>query len=101
EHMRGRYRLMNSGVIFITIEIGKNGHLKKEPRLSMIGVCPDQDWDEIEDLVNDTIVHTIHNMPDKKLNNDDTFAEEIRNAVRRRMNAHRSKKPVVVVHLVK
>jgi ribonuclease J len=100
-HMRGRFQLMNSGVIFITIELGKNGHLKNEPRLSMIGVSPDKDMQEIEDLTHDTIVQTIHNMPDKKLNNEDLFVEEIRNAVRRRMNAHRSKKPVVVVHLVK
>lgn len=101
EHMRGRYNLMNSGAIFITIELGKNGHLKSEPKLSMMGVCPEKDIDEIENLVNDAIVQTIHHLSEKKVHKDDVFSHEIRNAVRRRLNAHRSKKPVVFVHLVK
>jgi ribonuclease J len=101
EHMRGRYNLMNNGAIFITIELGKNGHLKSEPKISMMGVCPDQDSDEIENLVNDTIVQTIHHMSGKKIHKDEAFTNEIRTAVRRRMNAHRAKKPVVFVHLVK
>lgn len=101
EHMRGRQNLMSSGAIFITLELGKNGHLKTEPKLSMMGVCPDRDLEEIEDLIKDTLVQTIHHMSEKKIHKEDVFVQEIRNAVRRRMNAHRSKKPVVFVHLVK
>jgi ribonuclease J len=101
EHMRGRHQLMSSGVICITLELSKNGHLKNEPQLSMVGVCAEQEMDEIDNLVQDTLAQTIHHMCQKKIHKDDAIVEGIRTAVRRRVNAHRSKKPVVIVHLVK
>jgi len=100
EQIQERSKLMNAGVIFVTLEMERNGYLRREPHISMTGVCAEKDVEELNDAISDTIVETINNLPDKKIKKPLLISEDVRHAVRRIINTLRSKKPFIMVHVV-
>lgn len=101
EQMRARSRMVNGGVIFITLELGKNSYLKREPQITMMGVCAEHEIEDLNDAIHDSIIQTIHNLPVKKSHKEEFIVEQIYTNVRRMVNTFRAKKPVVMVHLIK
>lgn len=100
QEIKERAKLLSGGSIFISLVVGKDGHLKKMPQITMIGVCDKPEESEIHEAAIQAVEHAINNSFDDKRKKQD-LGEEIRTSVRRTMNAYRGKKPVVVVHLTK
>jgi ribonuclease J len=100
EQIRERTQLMNNGVIFITLPVGKNNFVKGDPLVSMLGVCTDEEVEELTGMIHDIVIQTVHHLSEKHAKRQEKIAEEVRHAVRRRLNAQRTKKPRIMVHLV-
>jgi len=101
EQMRDRSRLMNGGVIAVTIVFKKNGQLNDEPHVSLLGVVEETKVADIMDEIAFKIQDAIRQMPQQDRDSDQMVSDCSRIMSRRVITADRGKKPIVVTHIVR
>lgn len=98
--IKERKALSTNGIIFVTLELTPQRYLKHEPHVSLVGLCDEHDYDDLQRDVIRAIEHSMDNMVSKKMPKADDIREAIRQAVRRVLKGTRSKKPLVVTHVI-
>lgn len=97
--LRDRYRLSQSGVIFVSVMI-KQGRLKGDPHVTSVGVGDMAFMQSALSHIKDAIFDVLVQADQSQLNFEDGVREMVRLAVRRSLNVLKGKKPLVVTHVV-
>lgn len=98
--VKSRYRAMFNGTLVVTVVLNGAGQLVDDPQFTSSGLL-DQEEEELEDLLFDTIEDAVENLSKKAKRDDDAAAEAIRVAVRRMFRQVLDKKPMTSIHLVR
>jgi len=99
--IRGRHKLVYSGVAFLSLVVDEKGALANEPCLSLQGVLePDEEADVIANALA-ALEEALAKLPRGALRSDERLGETARIAVRRALFRAVGKKPVVKVHLLR
>lgn len=97
--LRERNRLLWHGAVVVTVVVDRRGRLAAEPQISAPGLIdPDTDDDlltELADAIDEALART------RSAADDAALREVVARAVRHTIRAHRGKKPVTEIHLVR
>jgi ribonuclease J len=96
-----RRKMAFAGCAFVAIAITEKGELAEDPEVDLVGI-PEKTMagEEIDDIVFDTVVSVIENLPRARRRDPDAMAESVRRAVRSAVNEHWGKKPICMVHVL-
>lgn len=100
EQMKGRAKLMSSGVVFVTLIFDKNQKLKQEPIISQVGALEEGQEEALTPILKDALKDSLQELDQELLKKSHVVEEVARIAVRRALNTLRGKKPVTIVHLL-
>lgn len=99
--IRGRHKLVYSGVAFLSLAVDEKGALVDEPCLSLQGVLePDEEAAVTADAL-EALEAALAKLPKGALRSDERLGETARIAVRRALFRAVGKKPAVKVHLLR
>lgn len=98
--MKERQALSTQGIIFVTLELTPQRFLKHEPHVSLVGLCNDEDYEALQHDIILAIEHSMDNMSGKQKPKAEDIREAVRQSVRRVLKGMRSKKPLVVTHVL-
>jgi ribonuclease J len=96
-----RRKMAFAGCAFVAIAITEKGELAEDPEVDLVGI-PEKTMagEEIDDIVFDTVVSVLENLPRARRRDPDAMAESVRRAVRSAVNEHWGKKPICMVHVL-
>ncbi len=96
-----RRRMGFAGCVFVAIAMTEKGELAEDPEVDLVGI-PEKNMagEELDDIVFDTVVSTVENLPRARRRDADAIAESVRRAVRGTLNEHWGKKPLCLVHVL-
>jgi len=97
--VKGRTRMLWNGAVLATIVLDRRGRLVDEPQVSAPGLVDGTKEDELLAEIVDEIDDAIAGLG--RTTDDDAVRQAVQRAVRRVVQARRSKKPVTEVHLVR
>lgn len=101
EPMRERRRLSFAGVVSVAIPLDNRGDLAGDPETALAGLPEfDAEGERFDDIVQDTVLDAIENLPRARRRDPEFVAEVVRRAVRAEINAGWGKKPLVQVLVV-
>ena len=101
EPVRERRRLAFAGVVSIAIAIDNRGDVAGDAEIQLSGLpAVDAEGDTFVDIVHDTALDALDNLPRQKRRDAEFVAEALRRAVRAEINAVWGKKPLVQVLVV-
>src|SRR5712675_1263548 len=96
-----RRRMAFAGCVFVAIAMTEKGELAEDPEVDLVGI-PEKNTagEELDDIVFETVVSTVENLPRARRRDADAIAESVRRAVRGTLNEHWGKKPLCLVHVL-
>src|SRR5436190_1864902 len=96
-----RRRMGFAGCAFVAIAMTDKGELADDPEVDLVGI-PEKNaaGEVIDEIVFDTVVSTVENLPRARRRDADATAESVRRAVRAVVNEHWGKKPICLVHVL-
>ena len=96
-----RRRMGFAGCAFVAIAMTDKGELADDPEVDLVGI-PEKNaaGEVIDEIVFDTVVSTVENLPRARRRDADATAESVRRAVRAVINEHWGKKPICLVHVL-
>ena len=96
-----RRRMGFAGCAFVAIAMTDKGELADDPEVDLVGI-PEKNaaGEVIDEIVFDTVVSTVENLPRARRRDADATAELVRRAVRAVINEHWGKKPICLVHVL-
>jgi len=96
-----RRRMAFSGCAFVAVAMTEQGELVNDPEVDLVGI-PEKNaaGEVIDEIVFDTVVSTVENLPRARRRDADATAESVRRAVRAVINEHWGKKPICLVHVL-
>lgn len=97
--MRDRHRLMQAGVVFVSILLDYRHMLQKVPSVSVMGVIDEGNFDSALKKLQKELAKAIEDADLDLLESDENIQELIRLTVRRYINLTRGKKPLVASHI--
>jgi ribonuclease J len=96
-----RRKLSFVGIVSIALGIDDKGQLTSDPEVEMLGIPEkDEGGGSIEDLVYDTVLDTVENLPRARRRDPEAMSDSVRKAVRSVVNERWGKKPICVVHVI-
>src|SRR5437870_2722102 len=96
-----RRRMGFAGCAFVAIAVTDKGELADDPEVDLVGIPEKNATGEvIDEIVFDTVVSTVENLPRARRRDADATAESVRRAVRAVINEHWGKKPICLVHVL-
>lgn len=97
--MRDRHRLMQSGVVFVSLLLTRDLLLKSPPSISIMGLVDDTNLEGVLKKLQKELIKAIENADLDLLDSNDDTQELVRLTVRRFLNLTRGKKPLVSTHI--
>ena len=96
-----RRRMGFAGCAFVAIAMTDKGELADDPEVDLVGI-PEKNaaGEVIDEIVFDTVVSTVENLPRARRRDADATAESVRRAVRAVINEQWGKKPICLVHVL-
>jgi ribonuclease J len=96
-----RRRMGFAGCAFVAIAMTDKGELADDPEVDLVGI-PEKNaaGEVIDEIVFDTVVSTVENLPRARRRDADATAESVRRAVRSVINEQWGKKPICLVHVL-
>lgn len=96
-----RRRMGFAGCAFVAIAMTDKGELAEDPEVDLVGI-PEKNaaGEVIDEIVFDTVVSTVENLPRARRRDADATAESVRRAVRAVINENWGKKPICLVHVL-
>jgi len=93
-----RRRLAFAGSVFVSLVLDKEGRVRGDPQIRMLGV-PEEDMSglSLDDIAYDALDDALEKFPPKRRSDDATVAELLRRAVRGALRREWGKKPQVEV----
>jgi len=96
-----RRRMGFAGCAFVAIAMTDKGELADDPEVDLVGIPEKNKAGEvIDEIVFDTVVSTVENLPRARRRDADATAESVRRAVRAVINEQWGKKPICLVHVL-
>ena len=96
-----RRRMGFAGCAFVAIAMTDKGELVDDPEVDLVGIPEKNTAGEvIDEIVFDTVVSTVENLPRARRRDADATAESVRRAVRAVINEQWGKKPICLVHVL-
>lgn len=99
EVIKKRRKMMEGGSMVATVVIDKEAHILGEPQFSSFGLLAGEE-EHIADL-SDRIKKNVSDLPPEQKMRNDLVENAIRTAIRKFLNEHYGKKPLVEIHLVR
>jgi ribonuclease J len=99
--IRERQKLMYNGVVNVTVVIDDRGHLVADPRIQLVGIVEELEFDDTEEELMAAVEVAVAEMPRGKRKQDEDIEEACRLAVRRKLKRMFDKKPVITISLVR
>lgn len=97
--MAARRRMLEDGVVLGSLAVDRAGRLVGQPRVSAPGLLDSEDPEIIE--LSGSFAAELAELPDTLRQDDDTFSEAARAALRRALHRRYGKRPLVDVHLLR
>ncbi|MGN6670014.1 MAG: ribonuclease J [Candidatus Nucleicultricaceae bacterium] len=97
--MRDRHRLMQAGVVFVSVLLDHALMLQKIPSVSIMGVVDESSLESVLKKLQKELAKAIEDADLDLLESDKDLQELIRLTVRRHINLTRGKKPLVASHI--
>jgi ribonuclease J len=96
-----RRKLSFVGVVMVSLTLDDKGELVGEPLVSLVGI-PEVNANNVafDDIVFDTAVETVQQLPRARRRDPDAVAESVRRAVRSAVAEGWGKKPLCVIHVL-
>jgi len=93
-----RRRLAFAGAVFVSVTLDKDGRVRGDPQICMLGV-PEEDMRgvDLDDIAFDALEDALEKFPAKRRTDDKAIAELLRRAVRGALRREWGKKPQVEV----
>ncbi len=99
EVIKKRRKMMEGGSLVATIVVDKSGQVLGEPQFSSFGLLT-ADEAHVAQLVK-AVKKSIADLPDEQKLRDDLIDNAARTAIRKFLNTHYGKKPLIEIHLVR
>lgn len=101
--IRERRRIQNSGVVHLSLVLGRRGGMAADPELTIIGLTdPDQPEEyQIEENLYDEIFEIYEGLSKKDLADDEILYEKMRVGIRRFVNYTLGIKPFTTIHILR
>lgn len=99
EVIKKRRKMIEGGSMVATVVVDKNGIVLGEPQFSSFGLLANEE-EHIAEL-SAAVKKNIASLPDEQKKRDDIIENAIRTAIRKFLNEHYGKKPLVEIHLVR
>lgn len=99
EVIKKRRKMMEGGSLVATIVVDKTGQILGEPQFSSFGLLT-ADAEHISQLA-DAVKQSITDLPADQKERDDLIDNAARTAIRKFLNEHYGKKPLIEIHLVR
>jgi ribonuclease J len=99
EVIKKRRKMMEGGSLVATIVVDKAGQVLGEPQFSSFGLLT-ADAEHIAQLA-DAVKKGISDLPADQKDRDDLIDNAARTAIRKFLNEHYGKKPLIEIHLVR
>jgi len=99
--MRARHRMIWNGAAVATLVLDRNGKLKADPQIALMGLEEGDLMDEARQVVADRIREEVGRLSADRRVDDEQVREAARVAVRRAMKDFHGKRPPTEVHLVR
>lgn len=97
--MRDRHRMMQAGVVFVSVLLDHARMLQKIPSVSIMGVVDESSLEAVSKKLQKELTKAIEDADLDLLESDKDLQELIRLTVRRHINLTRGKKPLVASHI--
>jgi ribonuclease J len=96
-----RRRMAFAGCVFVAIAVTDKGELVEDPEVDLVGI-PEKNMagEIIDDIVFDTVVSTVKELPRTRRRDPDAMAESVRRAVRAAVVEEWGKKPLCYIHVL-
>ena len=99
EVIKKRRKMMEGGSMVATIVVDKTGQVLGEPQFSSFGLLT-ADETHVKQLA-ESVKQSIADLPSEQKERDDLIDNAARTAIRKFLNEHYGKKPLVEIHLVR
>jgi ribonuclease J len=96
-----RRRMAFAGCVFVAIAVTDKGELVEDPEVDLVGIPEKNMAGEIlDDIVFETVVSTVKELPRTRRRDPDAMAESVRRAVRAAVAEEWGKKPLCYIHVL-
>jgi len=96
-----RRRLSWVGVVSVALALDDKGNFIADPEVELVGIpAADPSGGAFEDIVFNTVLDTVENLPRARRRDPDAVSDAVRRAVRAVVATGWGKKPVCIVHVV-
>ena len=99
--VRERARLMRDGTVQAMLVVDKRGELAADAQITMIGIFTDEEQQDAEDDLLDSVEECVDKMSKSDRLDDEAMKETVRLLLRRAIKAKINKKPIINVTLVR
>jgi ribonuclease J len=99
--LRDRRRVTFNGSAVATLVLDRPGRLMAPPTISVIGVVEPAAADAASVALRSAVERALGEMPAGTRRDDEAVRDTVRRALRRKLNEHFGKRPLVEIHLVR
>ncbi len=101
ELFRARRRIMQHGVLAVSLVLDDYGSLLAEPVVANVGAVPPERFDEVRPALVEAVGRAVEALEDERVMEDERVREAVRVVLRQGLSLTRAKRPVVEVQITR